>query len=108
MEPAVARLFREERAKSLGTQTDEDNGQWSPIEVAAVIEDYLGTLRAKLVGQRYNEGGHFDTLLPRLSPSRTAVALKFKYQNISAAMRDLDFPTSATISHGQLPGSARR
>jgi hypothetical protein len=91
MESEVAGLFREARAKSLGTQTGKDNGQWSPNEIAEVIKAYLTVLRARLAGQRYNEG-NFDTLLPRLSPSRTAVALKFKYQNISAAMRDLGLP----------------
>jgi hypothetical protein len=92
MESEVAGLFREARAKSLGTQAGEDNEQWNPSEIAEVIEDYLAMLRVKIAGQRCNEGDHFDTLLSRLGPSRTAIALKFKYQNISAAMRDLGLP----------------
>ena len=49
-------------------------------------------LEAELAGQRYSKAAHRRALLPRLNPVRTAAAVEFKHQNISAAMLGLGLP----------------
>ena len=49
-------------------------------------------LEAELAGEPYSKAAHGRALLPRLNPVRTAAAVEFKHQNISAAMLDLGMP----------------
>jgi hypothetical protein len=49
-------------------------------------------LRAESAGQRYVKADHRRALLSRLDPVRTAGAVEYKHQNISAAMLDLGLP----------------
>jgi len=93
MKKAVAKLFRQAREKvdpsfaMLATGAD-----WSDAEVRATVEDYLVMLRAELSGQTYSKAAHRRALSQKLNAKRTASAIEFKHQNISAAMLDLGLP----------------
>jgi hypothetical protein len=92
VKPTVARLFREARENTGGNPADSGSGDWSAAEVAAVVDDYLAMLQAEFGDLPYSKAGHRRALLPRLDPVRTAAAVEFKHQNISAAMLDLGLP----------------
>jgi hypothetical protein len=92
MKPAVARLFREARQKIGGNDAGPGGGDWSAAEVTAVVDDYLAMLQAEITGQPYSKAGHRRALLLKLDPVRTAGAVEFKHQNVSAAMLDLGLP----------------
>ena len=64
---------------------------WSPAEVAATVADYLAMLEHELRGESYNKREHNRRLQALLS-SRSAGAIEFKHQNISAVMIELGFP----------------
>lgn len=65
---------------------------WSDAEVRATVDDYLAMLTAETAGQRYSKSDHRRALSEKLIPQRTASAIEFKHQNISAAMLDLGLP----------------
>ena len=92
MKPAVARLFRDARQNIIGNHAELGSGDWSAAEITATVDDYLAMLKAELAGQPYSKAAHRRALLPRLNPVRTAAAVEFKHQNISAAMLDLGLP----------------
>ena len=92
MKPAVAGLFGEARQNLGTTHVDSAGGDWSAAEIAAVVEDYLAMLQTEIAGQPYSKAGHRRALLSRLNPVRTAGAVEYKHQNISAAMLDLGLP----------------
>jgi len=92
MKPAVARLFRDARHNTSGRHADPGSGHWSAAEITATVDDYLAMLEAELTGQPYSKTAHRRALLPRLNPVRTAAAVEFKHQNVSAAMLDLGLP----------------
>ena len=92
MKPRVAPLFRAARQNLVGNHVDIGGGDWSAAEITAVVEDYLAMLQADIAGQAYSKAGHRRALLPRLNPVRTAGAIEYKHQNISAAMIDLGLP----------------
>jgi hypothetical protein len=64
---------------------------WSPAEVAAIVADYLVMLAHELRGERYVKREHNRRLQAVLN-GRTAAAIEFKHQNISAVMIELGFP----------------
>lgn len=91
MKPGVAKLFRDAR-HNIGNHAEPGSGGWDVAEVTATVDDYLAMLEAELAGERYSKAAHRRALLPRLNPVRTAAAVEFKHQNISAAMLDLGLP----------------
>ena len=92
MKPGVARLFRDARQTSIGNHAEPGGGDWNAAEITATVDDYLAMLEAELAGEAYSKAAHRRALLPRLSPVRTAAAVEFKHQNISAAMLELGLP----------------
>lgn len=92
MKPSVARLFRNARRGVSGNLADSSSGGWSPAEVTATVDDYLAMLAAEITGQPYSKTEHRRALLPKLNPIRTAAAVEYKHQNISAAMLALGLP----------------
>lgn len=92
MKPTVAVLFRDARQNIVGNRAGPGSGDWSALEIAATVNDYLVMLKAELAGQPYSKAAHRRALLPRLSPARTAAAVEFKHQNISAVMLGLGLP----------------
>jgi hypothetical protein len=93
MKPLVAALFREARQQAGPGSADAAPGSdWSDAEVAATVDDYLAMLTTEAAGQQYSKAAHRRELSQRLSASRTASAIEFKHQNISAAMIELGLP----------------
>lgn len=64
---------------------------WSPTEVAATVADYLVMLTDELCGRPYNKREH-NRRLETLLAGRSAGAIEFKHQNISAVMIELGLP----------------
>jgi hypothetical protein len=64
---------------------------WLATEVAATVADYLAMLEHELRGEPYNKRDHNRRLQARLT-ERSAGAIEFKHQNISAVMIELGFP----------------
>lgn len=64
---------------------------WSPAEVAATVADYLAMLEHELRGESYNKRDHNRRLQDILN-GRSAGAIEFKQQNISAVMIELGCP----------------
>ena len=59
---------------------------WTELEVDLTIADYMSMLRLSQTGQDYSKAEHRRGLLERLE-DRTAGAVEFKHQNISAVQR---------------------
>lgn len=91
MKPEVAKLFRDAR-HNVGNHAEPGRGDWDAAEITATVDDYLVMLEAELAGQPYSKAAHRRALLLRLNPARTASAVEFKHQNISAAMLELGLP----------------
>lgn len=64
---------------------------WTREEVEAIVEDYLHMLALELSGQQYNKAEHNRNLRIKL-PSRTQGSIERKHSNISAVMRELEYP----------------
>jgi hypothetical protein len=64
---------------------------WSHEEVEATVADYFNMLDKELRGQDYNKTEHRRHLSTILN-NRSDGAIERKHQNISAVLRDLDFP----------------
>jgi hypothetical protein len=64
---------------------------WSQEEVEATVADYFNMLDKELRGQDYNKTEHRHRLSASLN-NRSDGAIERKHQNISAVLRDLDFP----------------
>jgi hypothetical protein len=64
---------------------------WSSIEVAATVHDYLAMLEKELRGEPFIKRDH-NQRLQKLLNNRSRGAIEFKHQNISAVMIDLGFP----------------
>lgn len=60
---------------------------WSEEQNAALVRDYFEMLRAELSGERYVKAEHRRALTERIG--RAEKAIEFKYQNVSAVMRDI-------------------
>jgi hypothetical protein len=61
---------------------------WSEAEVAATVRSYLDMLRLEVSGEPYVKSHFRNALLPLLS-NRSASAIEFKHQNISAVLMKL-------------------
>ena len=64
---------------------------WSLEEVAATVADYFEMLGHELRGESYSKKEH-NRLLQRQLRARSAGAIEFKHQNISAVLIELGFP----------------
>jgi len=64
---------------------------WTDEEVELTVADYFLMLKEELAGISYNKTSHRNALLPLLR-GRTAGAVEFKHQNISAVLVDLGLP----------------
>ena len=64
---------------------------WSDEEVAATVADYFAMLQCELRGESYNKRDH-NRRLQRLLSNRSAGAIEFKHQNISAILVEEGFP----------------
>lgn len=64
---------------------------WSRREVEATVQDYLSMLSSWLAGTPFSKAAHRRALLPLLD-DRSEKSIEFKYMNISAALRDANFP----------------
>lgn len=64
---------------------------WSQEEVEATVADYFNMLDKELRGQDYNKTEHRHRLSAILN-DRSDGAIERKHQNISAVLRDMDFP----------------
>jgi len=64
---------------------------WSDEEVAATVADYFAMLQCELRGEAYNKRDH-NRRLQRLLSDRSAGAIEFKHQNISAILVEEGFP----------------
>ncbi len=64
---------------------------WSQGEVEATVADYFNMLDKELHGQDYNKTEHRHQLVALLN-KRSEGAIERKHQNISAVLRDIDFP----------------
>lgn len=64
---------------------------WSPAEVAATVADYMVMLEHELRREPFNKKEH-NRRLQALLNGRSAGAIEFKHQNISAVMIELGFP----------------
>jgi hypothetical protein len=62
---------------------------WSEIEIAATVADYMRMLTLELSGQQYNKTAHRRALLMKLH-ERSDAAVELKHQNISAVLRDFE------------------
>jgi hypothetical protein len=62
---------------------------WSDIEIASTVADYMRMLTLELSGQQYNKAAHRRALLQKLT-GRSDAAVELKHQNISAVLRDLN------------------
>src|SRR5687767_1465654 len=65
-----------------------DGEVWSPAEVAATVADYLAMLQHELRDEPYNKRQHNRDLQCVLR-GRSAGAIEFKHQNISAVLSEL-------------------
>jgi hypothetical protein len=64
---------------------------WNQEEVEATVADYFNMLDKELRGQDYNKTEH-RRYLAELLNNRSNGSIERKHQNISAILRDLDFP----------------
>lgn len=64
---------------------------WSETEVALTVADYFSMLADELCNESYNKTAHRNALLPLLN-NRSASALEWKHQNISAVLIELKRP----------------
>lgn len=64
---------------------------WSREEVEATVADYFAMFELDLSGIPYNKTEHRNRLL-RFLNNRSASAVEWKHQNISAVLHDLGFP----------------
>ncbi len=64
---------------------------WSQEEVAATVADYFAMLGHELRGERYSKRDH-NRRLQVLLNGRSAGAIEFKHQNISAILIEQGFP----------------
>jgi hypothetical protein len=67
------------------------SNDWSEVEVLATVEDYFAMLSHELRGEPYNKREHNRRLQLRLT-GRSAGAIEFKHQNISAILIKFGFP----------------
>ena len=66
-------------------------GDWSRIEVEALVADYLSMLASELRREPYSKTAHRRALAPLLN-ERTDGAIERKHQNVSAILLELGYP----------------
>lgn len=64
---------------------------WSLDEVAATVADYFAMFDLEVRGEKYNKKEH-NRLLQKFLSNRSAGAIEFKHENISAVLRDAGLP----------------
>lgn len=64
---------------------------WSQFEVDAVVSAYFDMLVKQLRGERFVKASHYRALASVLE-ERSQKSIEFKHANISAVLRDLDWP----------------
>lgn len=64
---------------------------WSLEEVAATVADYFAMFELEIRQEKYNKKEH-NRLLQKLLSKRSAGAIEFKHENISAVLRDAGLP----------------
>ena len=64
---------------------------WSPFEVEATVQDYMGMLSLQMRGETFIKR-HRNARLRELLDNRSRTAVEFKYRNISAVLLDLGLP----------------
>jgi hypothetical protein len=67
------------------------NAPWSRVEVEATVAAYFRMLGLELAAQPYNKRAH-NRALSELLVGRTAGAIEMKHMNISAVLREMQFP----------------
>jgi Domain of unknown function (DUF3883) len=67
------------------------NAPWSRVEVEATAAAYFRMLGLELAAQPYNKRAH-NRALSELLVGRTAGAIEMKHMNISAVLREMQFP----------------
>ena len=66
-------------------------GDWSRVEVQAVVADYISMLEEELQGREYNKSQHRRLLATQLQ-NRSAGSIERKHQNISAILISVGHP----------------
>jgi hypothetical protein len=69
----------------------ETGKPWDRMEVEAAVADYLAMLRLERMGEPYNKSEH-RRRLGKILANRSEGSIERKHQNISAIMRELNFP----------------
>lgn len=64
---------------------------WTRLEVEAVVADYFAMFDAELRGEPYSKTEH-RRVLARMLRQRSDSSIEYKHQNISAVLRDMDYP----------------
>ncbi len=64
---------------------------WTEDEVKNIVIDYFDMLLLELKGKAYNKSEHRRNLSPQLN-NRSDGSIERKHQNISAVLREMDFP----------------
>jgi hypothetical protein len=67
------------------------SGNWSRVEVEAVVADYVAMLKEQLLGRVYNKTEH-RRLLASMLDSRSDGSIERKHQNISAILIGIGHP----------------
>lgn len=78
------------RPRGASSHLDEQrpsSANWTADQNAALVRDYFDMLRAEISGQRYVKAVHRRALMEELG--RAEKAIEFKYQNVSAVLRDM-------------------
>src|SRR5687767_1903309 len=63
---------------------------WTPEEVAIILDDYFQMLALEIKGQSFVKAQHIRTLQSIIN--RTEKSIEFKYRNISAVLRVFGIP----------------
>lgn len=71
------------------------NGPWTDEENDLIVADYFAMLADDIAGHCYSKAEHRRALLPRLN-DRSEGWVEFKHQNISAVLKGLRDPDSAS------------
>jgi len=65
-------------------------GDWTPLELRAIVADYFAMLDAELAGQPYSKTAHRNAL--RKTVDRSPGSIERKHENISAVLQELGLP----------------
>jgi hypothetical protein len=68
----------------------EGTGDWTEMELRAIVADYFAMLDSELAGQAYSKTKHREML--RHTVQRSPGSIERKHENISAVLRELGLP----------------